>query len=111
MIDHDNPMTNLIDFAVRLQIRQALSTSVMLSSRLMRSAVPRATSTFRSAAVRAPITSQFRRGYAEKVDDGEKVKGQVIGIDLGTTNSAVAVMEGKSPRIIENSEGEDEMMS
>jgi molecular chaperone DnaK len=33
------------------------------------------------------------------------VQGQVIGIDLGTTNSAVAVMEGASPRIIENSEG------
>jgi molecular chaperone DnaK len=29
----------------------------------------------------------------------------VIGIDLGTTNSAVAIMEGKVPRIIENSEG------
>ena len=69
-------------------------------------AVPRATSTFRSsAAFRTPVTSQFRRGYAEKVNDGEKVQGQVIGIDLGTTNSAVAVMEGKAPRIIENSEG------
>jgi molecular chaperone DnaK len=33
------------------------------------------------------------------------VKGQVIGIDLGTTNSAVAVMEGKTPKIIENVEG------
>jgi molecular chaperone DnaK len=33
------------------------------------------------------------------------VKGAVIGIDLGTTNSAVAIMEGKVPRIIENSEG------
>lgn len=31
--------------------------------------------------------------------------GPVIGIDLGTTNSAVAVMEGKVPKIIENSEG------
>ncbi|KDO33486.1 chaperone dnaK [Saprolegnia parasitica CBS 223.65] len=30
---------------------------------------------------------------------------EVIGIDLGTTNSCVAVMEGKSPRVIENSEG------
>lgn len=29
----------------------------------------------------------------------------VIGIDLGTTNSCVAVMEGKNPRVIENSEG------
>lgn len=29
----------------------------------------------------------------------------VIGIDLGTTNSCVAVIEGKMPRVIENSEG------
>ncbi|GMF04826.1 unnamed protein product [Ambrosiozyma monospora] len=34
-----------------------------------------------------------------------KVSGTVIGIDLGTTNSAVAVMEGKTPKIIENAEG------
>ncbi|MCA3668895.1 MAG: molecular chaperone DnaK, partial [Methylobacterium sp.] len=31
--------------------------------------------------------------------------GKVIGIDLGTTNSCVAVMEGATPRVIENSEG------
>lgn len=30
----------------------------------------------------------------------------MIGIDLGTTNSAVAIMEGKAPKIIENSEGQ-----
>ncbi|GLE01455.1 hypothetical protein PINS_up010285 [Pythium insidiosum] len=30
---------------------------------------------------------------------------EVIGIDLGTTNSCVAVMEGKTPRVIENAEG------
>ncbi|KAF0469292.1 heat shock protein 70 [Gigaspora margarita] len=34
-----------------------------------------------------------------------KVQGQVIGIDLGTTNSCVAIMEGKTPRVIENAEG------
>ncbi len=31
--------------------------------------------------------------------------GKVIGIDLGTTNSCVAVMEGTTPKVIENSEG------
>src|SRR5476651_2344244 len=30
---------------------------------------------------------------------------KVIGIDLGTTNSCVAVMEGTTPKVIENSEG------
>ncbi|OOY23088.1 molecular chaperone DnaK [Thioclava sediminum] len=31
--------------------------------------------------------------------------GKVIGIDLGTTNSCVAIMDGAQPRVIENSEG------
>ena len=36
--------------------------------------------------------------------DGETM-GKVIGIDLGTTNSCVAVMDGGKPKVIENSEG------
>ena len=32
--------------------------------------------------------------------------GRIIGIDLGTTNSCVAVMEGDTPKVIENSEGD-----
>ncbi|MFP5413142.1 MAG: molecular chaperone DnaK [Gammaproteobacteria bacterium] len=31
--------------------------------------------------------------------------GKIIGIDLGTTNSCVAIMEGGQPKVIENSEG------
>ena len=31
--------------------------------------------------------------------------GKIIGIDLGTTNSVVAVMEGDSPTVIVNDEG------
>ena len=30
---------------------------------------------------------------------------KIIGIDLGTTNSCVAFMDGKDPKVIENSEG------
>jgi molecular chaperone DnaK len=68
--------------------------------------MPRATSAVRRAQAPAftkPFGSSWRRGYADGSE--EKVKGSVIGIDLGTTNSAVAVMEGKVPRIIENAEG------
>ncbi|MEJ2514466.1 MAG: molecular chaperone DnaK [Gammaproteobacteria bacterium] len=32
--------------------------------------------------------------------------GKVIGLDLGTTNSCVAIMEGTTPKVIENSEGD-----
>lgn len=36
----------------------------------------------------------------------DKVQGPVIGIDLGTTNSCVAIIEGDRPHVIENSEGQ-----
>ncbi|KAI0567566.1 Heat shock protein 70kD [Gracilaria domingensis] len=49
-------------------------------------------------ALRRASVSQ-RRGLSSAIS------GDVIGIDLGTTNSCVAVMEGKNPRVIENAEG------
>ncbi|KAI9795073.1 MAG: 70-kilodalton heat shock protein [Peltula sp. TS41687] len=78
----------------------------MLSSRLLRS-LPRATPALSRS------SNAFRPSYSgassfirhQSTGGEEKIKGQVIGIDLGTTNSAVAVMEGKIPRIIENAEG------
>jgi len=44
-------------------------------------------------------TPQTSRQYASGV------KGHVIGIDLGTTNSCVSAMEGKTPKVLENAEG------
>lgn len=47
-----------------------------------------------------------KNGHGQQVrNKSDQVKGAVIGIDLGTTNSCVAVMEGKTPKVIENSEG------
>ena len=43
-------------------------------------------------------SSSFSRSFASDST-------QIVGIDLGTTNSCVAVMEGKTPRVIENAEG------
>jgi molecular chaperone DnaK len=44
-------------------------------------------------------------GPADLLTREDLQMGKVIGIDLGTTNSCVAVMEGKAPKVIENSEG------
>jgi len=38
-------------------------------------------------------------------EGGQKKMGKVIGIDLGTTNSCVAIMEGGDPKVITNAEG------
>ena len=45
-------------------------------------------------------------GSAHNIAEGKgPLMAKVIGIDLGTTNSCVAIMDGSQPRIIENSEG------
>ena len=46
------------------------------------------------------------KGYPYSAKKGSKnIMGKIIGIDLGTTNSCVAVMEGGEPVVIPNAEG------
>ncbi|KAI0110113.1 hsp70-like protein [Daldinia grandis] len=75
---------------------------MMLASRFSR-ALPRATPV--AARWAAPLRKPLGSSFARYESTEGKVQGAVIGIDLGTTNSAVAIMEGKVPRIIENAEG------
>jgi len=46
-----------------------------------------------------------RRGFLSTSGARRQAGADIIGIDLGTTNSCVAVMEGATPKVIENSEG------
>nr|TKS10588.1 heat shock protein 70 [Populus alba] len=51
--------------------------------------------------------SNFSQNWAglSRAFSAKPAGGDVIGVDLGTTNSCVAVMEGKNPKVIENAEG------
>jgi molecular chaperone DnaK len=53
---------------------------------------------------REDMMRMIQRGLPMMRFSGKKT-GEVIGIDLGTTNSCVAIMEGSTPKVIENSEG------
>merc|ERR1719333_1656645 len=46
-----------------------------------------------------------RRGFLSATSARLDKKGSVIGIDLGTTNSCVAIMDGGAAKVLENSEG------
>src|SRR6266576_325354 len=54
---------------------------------------------------RAPSHGWTPRTRVLKKRGTQQMPGKVIGIDLGTTNSVVAVMEGGQPAVIVNQEG------
>jgi molecular chaperone DnaK len=51
------------------------------------------------------LCSMCEEARQQSIKKGEAIMSKVIGIDLGTTNSVVSVMEGGEPRIITNEEG------
>lgn len=51
------------------------------------------------------LTSFARKTNSKTLYQASKSFSTIIGIDLGTTNSCVAVMEGNNARVIENAEG------
>ncbi|EOA18008.1 hypothetical protein CARUB_v10006443mg [Capsella rubella] len=62
-------------------------------------------SAFKSISANGKTSLFGKLGYLARPFCSRPVGNDVIGIDLGTTNSCVAVMEGKTPRVIENAEG------
>eukprot|EP01133_Synstelium_polycarpum_P012986 gene12986-15273_t len=59
---------------------------------------------FRQTFSKVSTVTNLGNGLRRYCSDS-KIQGHVIGIDLGTTNSCVAVMEGQEARVLENSEG------
>jgi molecular chaperone DnaK len=49
--------------------------------------------------------SGSRPSFLDRKPQGYRIMGKIIGIDLGTTNSCVAIMDGKTPKVLENAEG------
>jgi len=57
------------------------------------------------ARVPLPLAQTGSRSFLATSAALRSKAGSIIGIDLGTTNSCVATMEGSSPKVLENSEG------
>jgi len=70
----------------------------------MLSAIRKSTSQANSA-LNAAVKHSKNNGFNLLQRAYASVQGSVIGVDLGTTNSCVSVMEGSAPKVIENSEG------
>jgi len=59
-------------------------------------------SLIKNNALKSQVNKAFTRNMAAA---GQRDFSTIIGIDLGTTNSCVAMMESGNPKVIENAEG------
>nr|POE76613.1 heat shock 70 kda protein, mitochondrial [Quercus suber] len=88
-----------------------MATSVLLRSlkqqKLRTSSLAACRSFIGGSAKTSFATSPFVNKWASlaRPFSSRPIGSDVIGIDLGTTNSCVSVMEGKNPKVIENAEG------
>ncbi|KAG7977352.1 hypothetical protein I3843_05G027400 [Carya illinoinensis] len=86
------------------------ATAVLLRTLRRRDVASAPLSAFRSLASNVkPVWAPSKLGYnwasLTRAFSSKSAASDVVGIDLGTTNSCVAVMEGKNPKVIENAEG------
>lgn len=86
----------LVSRLARRSQSKAVASNVIQSAYL-------ATQSIKSSNFSSPLLQRW--GNAARAFSSKGAGGDVIGIDLGTTNSCVALMEGKNPKVIENSEG------
>ncbi|CAM9180290.1 unnamed protein product [Ectocarpus sp. 12 AP-2014] len=77
----------------------------MLGARLGRSVAKRQLAHIRGAPSSAPSPLPPCAAASRRALSSKGPAGDIIGIDLGTTNSCVAIMEGRNARVIENTEG------
>ncbi|XP_010531341.1 PREDICTED: heat shock 70 kDa protein 9, mitochondrial [Tarenaya hassleriana] len=82
-----------------------MATAALLRSLRRRELHSASVSAYKSLSANGNTSLAGKLGFLARPFSARPVGNDVIGIDLGTTNSCVAVMEGKTPKVIENAEG------